>query len=262
MFVDLSLTERAWLKGKTSGDLDDTRLVENIVGEAGVFKRRGEQAPRAFAPQERPKRLLLCVDVSASMYRFNTQDQRLARLQALVVMLMEALDGEELGRKYHYSVVGHSGDDCENVVCCFVGVFIYIYFGLQRRDSAGSRVRSAAQDGQGAPGARQEDGGPFRVLFQRRQVGRAKKKREVVVLIRSCSSLAALRAGIKKVAETEADDYFCLLVSDANLSRYGVDPAEFGAELTRVPEVNAFALFIARYREGKQKLCVLTLLQL
>ena len=48
-------------------------------------------------------------------------------------------------------------------------------------------------------------------------------------------------------AETEADDYFCLLVSDANLSRYGVDPAEFGAELARgAPDVNAFALFIAR----------------
>jgi hypothetical protein len=35
-----------------------------------------------------------------------------ARLQALVVMLMEALDSDELSRKYHYSVVGHSGDDC------------------------------------------------------------------------------------------------------------------------------------------------------
>jgi hypothetical protein len=104
--------ERAWLKGKTTGDLDDTRLVENIVGDANVYKRRGQQAPRAFAPQEKPKRLLFCVDVSASMYRFNTQDQRLARLQALAVMVMEALDGDELARKYHYSIVGHSGDDC------------------------------------------------------------------------------------------------------------------------------------------------------
>ena len=61
------------------------------------------------------------------------------------------------------------------------------------------------------------------------------------------SSLDALREGVKKVVEEEGDDYFVLLVSDANLSRYGVDPAEFGLELSRNPEVNAFALFIASF---------------
>jgi hypothetical protein len=58
------------------------------------------------------------------------------------------------------------------------------------------------------------------------------------------SSLEALREGVKKVAEQEADDYFVLLISDANLSRYGVDPAEFGLELARNVQVNAFALFM------------------
>lgn len=45
----------------------------------------------------------------------------------------------------------------------------------------------------------------------------------------------------------DADDYFVLLISDANLSRYGVSPSQFSLELTRDARVNAFALFIASF---------------
>jgi hypothetical protein len=91
--------------------LDDTKLVENISGEQAVYKRRGKQQPKLFGPQEKPKRLLFAVDLSASMYRFNDQDKRLARLVSLIVMVMESLgSSEELKSKYHYSIVGHSGD--------------------------------------------------------------------------------------------------------------------------------------------------------
>jgi hypothetical protein len=103
--------ERVWLNRKTSGDLDDTRLVESIVGESNVFKRRGVNKPKPFGPQEKPKRLCFVLDLSASMYRFNTQDQRLAREIELAVLVMEALDDPELHQKYHYTIIGHSGDD-------------------------------------------------------------------------------------------------------------------------------------------------------
>ncbi len=46
------------------------------------------------------------------MYRFNEQDRRLARLVSLVIMVMESLaESAEMQEKYHYSIVGHSGDD-------------------------------------------------------------------------------------------------------------------------------------------------------
>jgi hypothetical protein len=205
--------ERTWLKGKANGEMDDSKLVETIVGDSNVFKRRGMQQPRAFGPQEKPKRLLFCVDLSASMYRFNTQDQRLARLQALCVMIMEALSGDELSRKYHYSIVGHSGDDCA--------------------------IPLGADFGAPPPTAKE------RYALVKKMVAHSEY----------CSSgdnsLEGLKHAVKSVSAAEADDYFVLLVSDANLSRYGIDPAEFGAELTRcatsATPVNAFALFIASF---------------
>ena len=42
-----------------------------ITGEKAIYKKRGEQEPEPGAPQEKPKRLRLLVDLSGSMYRFN-----------------------------------------------------------------------------------------------------------------------------------------------------------------------------------------------
>ena len=102
--------DRQWLKNQTSGELDDTKLIEGklsivrvyfstnvelafdyktaviipeiannfntynilgITGEKAIYKKRGEQEPEPGAPQEKPKRLRLLVDLSGSMYRFN-----------------------------------------------------------------------------------------------------------------------------------------------------------------------------------------------
>lgn len=64
-----------------------------------------------------------------------------------------------------------------------------------------------------------------------------------------CSSgdhtLEAVRAGIDEVAAVEADDYLTIVVSDANLRRYGIQPSALGAELVREPRVQAFVIFIA-----------------
>ena len=46
-------------------------LFVGITGEKAIYKKRGEQEPEPGAPQEKPKRLRLLVDLSGSMYRFN-----------------------------------------------------------------------------------------------------------------------------------------------------------------------------------------------
>jgi hypothetical protein len=56
----------------------------------------------------RPKRLRFVLDVSGSMYRFNSEDRRLERCCQIAVMLMEAL--APFAHKYSWSIVGHSGD--------------------------------------------------------------------------------------------------------------------------------------------------------
>ena len=107
--IEANEKERVWLRGKTSGELDDRRLVDFAIGEKNVFKKRGEKESSRMV-QRLPKRVSFVVDVSGSMAYFNG-DQRLDRLCATVVMLMEALTG--LDHKYQYEIIGHSGETHE-----------------------------------------------------------------------------------------------------------------------------------------------------
>ena len=84
--VEAKEKERSWLRGKTTGELDDSRLVDFAIGEKNVYKRRGQREESRLT-QRLPKRMSFCVDVSGSMAYFNG-DQRLDRLCATVVMLM------------------------------------------------------------------------------------------------------------------------------------------------------------------------------
>lgn len=80
--------ERAWLKNQSTGDLDDSRLVEGLVGDTNIYKKRGEKLP-GYGSQEKPKVIRFVLDVSGSMYRFNGMDKRLERMleTALLVYL-------------------------------------------------------------------------------------------------------------------------------------------------------------------------------
>lgn len=100
--------ERQWHRHQTSGELDDTKLIEGLTGEKNIYRRRSEKDPELGAPQQKPKRLKLVVDVSGSMYRFNGYDGRLDRQLEAVVMVMEAFQGFE--SKIQYDIVGHSGE--------------------------------------------------------------------------------------------------------------------------------------------------------
>ncbi|XP_005370937.1 von Willebrand factor A domain-containing protein 8 [Microtus ochrogaster] len=57
-------------------------------------------------------------------------------------------------------------------------------------------------------------------------------------------TLEGTEHAIKDITKEEADEYFVIILSDANLSRYGINPARFAQILTSDPQVNAFAIFI------------------
>lgn len=57
-------------------------------------------------------------------------------------------------------------------------------------------------------------------------------------------TLEATDVSIKEVAQEEADEHFVVVLSDANLERYGIQPERFARVLTSDPQVNAFAIFI------------------
>ncbi|GIY28025.1 von Willebrand factor A domain-containing protein 8 [Caerostris darwini] len=195
--------DRQWMKHQTSGELDDTKLIEGITGEKSIYKKRGEQEPEVGSPQQKPKLLRLVVDVSGSMYRFNGHDNRLQRELESVVLVMEAFHGYK--EKFQYEIVGHSGED-------------------------------------------------FCIQFSKFDEP-PKNPKERLELIRNmhahtqfCMSgdntLEATNFAIKTITKEDADEYFVIVMSDANFDRYGISPCSFAKLLTSNPKVNAFAIFI------------------
>ncbi|KAJ3266444.1 von Willebrand factor A domain-containing protein 8 [Borealophlyctis nickersoniae] len=63
------------------------------------------------------------------------------------------------------------------------------------------------------------------------------------------TTLAATKRAVKDVTEEEADDYFVVVISDANLRRYGISPVELGRALDSDERVNAVILFVGSLGE-------------
>ena len=40
--------ERVWLRNQTSGELDDSKLIEGLAGERAIYKKRGEEDPEVW----------------------------------------------------------------------------------------------------------------------------------------------------------------------------------------------------------------------
>jgi MoxR-like ATPase len=104
--VDLRSSERSWLKKQSYGEMDDTRLIDGIAGDKYIYKRRGNTEE---APDHKKKHVRFVLDVSGSMYRFNSYDQRLVRCLEAALLIMESFKGYE-STKFDYSIVGHNGD--------------------------------------------------------------------------------------------------------------------------------------------------------
>jgi hypothetical protein len=78
--VQAKAKERVWSAHKTSGELDDRKLIDGLVGERAVFKLREDKPPEPGTPQQKPKRIRFALDCSGSMMYFNRADGRLDRL--------------------------------------------------------------------------------------------------------------------------------------------------------------------------------------
>ncbi|KAI9138938.1 AAA domain-containing protein [Paraphysoderma sedebokerense] len=205
--------ERVWLKNQNEGDLDETKLVEGMTGEHSVYKRRGEEDPDPHANWLKPKRLKFVFDVSASMYSFNGADGRLTRSLEAALLVMEGL--QSLEHKFVYDIVGHSGDSA-----CIPFVKA------------------------GAPPTNEKERLKGKFLFR----SSINVLQQMVAHSQFCFSgdttIQATRTAIEDVAKDDADDYHVIILSDANLQRYGIRPEEVKKALTFNPKVNAVMIFI------------------
>ncbi|XP_053996012.1 von Willebrand factor A domain-containing protein 8 isoform X1 [Hylaeus anthracinus] len=195
--------EREWCRHQTSGELDDTKLIEGLTGERTIYRRRAEKEPELGTPPSKPKRLKLVVDVSGSMYRFNGYDGRLDREMEACVMVMEAFSGYE--GKFQYDIVGHSGDD------------YHIGFVKHTQPPTDNKRRLEV----------------IKTMHAHSQY-----------CMSGDHTLEATHNAISSLAKEDSDESIVVVLSDANLERYGIRPERFAKVLMSNPDVNAFAIFI------------------
>ena len=138
------------------------------------------------------------------MYRFNQYDKRLTKSLETALMIMDALKGLE--HKYKYDIVGHSGDS-DNIE--FV-----------------------------------EAGKPPKNEKQMLQVLSYMMAHSQYCWSGDNTLRAANRAVDEITKGDKADDYFVIVLSDANLRRYAIDPTDLANIVNKNPEVSACILFI------------------
>ena len=160
------------------------------------------------------------MDCSGSMYRFNSQDNRLTRSLEAAALIMEAFDDAEVTKaRFDYSMVAHSGDS---------HCIPLIQFGNPPRN-AKDRIKI------------------LQTMAAHSQF-----------CWTGDNTLSAVKAAIKDVRQNDphvnnadgnfgSPEHIVVAISDANLSRYGIHPRELRSILMNGNDkkVKAYCVFIA-----------------
>ena len=67
------------------------------------------------------------------------------------------------------------------------------------------------------------------------------------------NTVEATRAAIQQMTKEPGDEYFVIVFSDANFSRYGIRPGHFASLMNSDPRVNVFAIFIGSLGDQAEK---------
>ncbi|XP_060525989.1 von Willebrand factor A domain-containing protein 8 isoform X2 [Cylas formicarius] len=205
--------ERHWSRHQTSGELDDVKLIDGLLGEKTIFRRRADQEPEVGAPQLKPKLFRVVVDVSGSMYRFNGYDGRLDRELEAVVLVMEAFDGFE--DKIRYDIIGHSGDSHK------------IVFVPRDKPPKNDKERLDV----------------LRTMHAHSQYCWS-----------GDNTLQSTEWAVSTLAEEDCDEAILVMMSDANLQRYGIPASRLAEALTMKPKVSSYAIFIGGLGDQAERL--------
>lgn len=203
--LEYKSNQRQWLKQQNYGELDESRLVDAIIGEKNVFKTRKIPERRSFGGEKKPKRIRFLFDCSGSMYRFDFHDHRLERSLETFALVSEALEGFE--EKIEWDAYGHSGDS-DKIELVQVNKY-----------PKNRKERFAVMD-------------------------------KIAAHAQFCwsgdNTVESTQLAIHELGKEGegSEDKYVIVISDANFSRYGISPKEFGNILTSDKTVQAFAIFI------------------
>jgi von Willebrand factor A domain-containing protein 8 len=67
------------------------------------------------------------------------------------------------------------------------------------------------------------------------------------------STLEAAKHAIEQITKEDVDEKFVIVLSDANLERYGIPPKKLSEILSMDDEVNAFVIFIGSLGDQAQR---------
>ncbi|KAJ4500247.1 AAA domain-containing protein [Lentinula lateritia] len=196
--------ERIWVKRQTDGELDDSRLTEGITGEPTVYKRRTMEKPETGKPQIKPKRIRFIFDLSASMYRFQ-YDGRLQRSMETAVMLMETFDRLSRKDKYVWDMCGHSGDEP--------------LISLVTAEQPPTKIKER-----------------WKVTEKMYMIPQ--------YAFAGDNTVEAIQKGVDEVAKFDADDWFVIIITDANFGRYQITPEEVLRAMKRNSRVHTALICI------------------
>jgi hypothetical protein len=213
--LEANETERVWVKNQSTGDLDDSRLIDGLTGERSIYKRRAEASPDSALFQPRPKRLHFVFDLSMSMGRY-AADGRLQRSLEAAVMVLEAIKGFE--QKFEVRFTGHSGDSDS--------VDLGVEFGKPPRNDK-ERLKA--------------------IKLMNSHVQMCDSGDTTINAIRKAVDAMA-RDG------READARYVFALSDANVDSYGIGPTHFEQLFATAQKANThlFVLFIASMGDQAQ----------
>ncbi|KAG0140334.1 hypothetical protein CROQUDRAFT_674710 [Cronartium quercuum f. sp. fusiforme G11] len=202
--------ERVWVKGQTDGEFDERKLVDGLIGESAIYKRRAIERPESGRPQLKPKRIRFVFDISSSMYRFQA-DGRLDRSCQTAIMIMEAFAMLQRPEKYVWDIVGHAGDSPE----------IDLVIG------GNESVRTIAER--------------WKVI--------EKIKTFSQYALAGDHTVEAIEKAVDKVAEMESDEAIVIVISDANFDRYGITPESLKAVMNKNKQVKTALIGIGEGSE-------------
>ncbi|XP_072394328.1 von Willebrand factor A domain-containing protein 8 isoform X1 [Diabrotica undecimpunctata] len=205
--------ERQWYRHQTTGELDDVKLIDGILGEKTIFRRRSEQKPELGTPQIKPKLFRVVVDVSGSMYRFNSYDGRLDKELEAVVLVMEAFEGFD--DKIKYDIIGHSGEEYN---IRFVDI-----------DSPPKNNNDRLK--------------VLRTMYAHSQY-----------CMQGDHTLETTQWAVSNIDEEAYDESIVIVLSDANLQRYGIPAEDLAKAMTEKPNINACAVFIGSLGDQAERL--------
>ncbi|CAJ0865553.1 11051_t:CDS:10 [Entrophospora sp. SA101] len=171
--IEAKKKERVWLKNQSSGDIDDTKLIEGLTGESNIYKRRGDNDPDLGFFQDKPKKMVFAFDLSASGDSPNVEFVKEGKYPR-----NEKEEFKILSQMYLHSQFCLSGDN----------------------------------------------------------------------------TLNATANAIKEITKEEADDYFVVILSDANIAQYNINPTDISKTLKSDDRVNAFIIFIGSIQNQAERL--------